>query len=172
MKLVQLPPEATHELRRRVLYGHWPGAPLRYPNDESEDTFHLGVADDGGELIAVGTWLPEPAPPSPGRRAYRLRGMAVDERWRGRGVGRRLFDAGVAEARARAAELLWANSRDTALGFYRRMGMKAVGEGFTAAGGLPHHVVLYELTPSSSMDRLPPRSGTQPAGPVREPGSP
>jgi hypothetical protein len=41
--------------------------------------------------------------------------------------------------------VLWANARDTALGFYVSYGMHVVGDGFVATPGLPHHVVVLDL---------------------------
>jgi GNAT superfamily N-acetyltransferase len=141
MSVVTLQAEETHQLRRQVLYGHWPEAEVDYPEDGLEGAFHLGVQDGEGRLVAVASWYPLPAPPEPERPAYRLRGMAVHPAVQGSGVGRLLFSAGRDEARRRGAQLLWANSRDSALEFYRRLGMEVEGEGFLAAGGLPHHVV-------------------------------
>lgn len=145
MEIVSLTATETRRLRRRVLYGHWPDADVQYPEDEMPGAFHLGATDDEGELVAVGSWYPQAAASSPARAAYRLRGMAVDPRSQGGGVGRALFDAGMREAGRRGAELVWANARDSALGFYQRLGMAVVGEGFTAAAGLPHHVVVAEV---------------------------
>ena len=44
------------------------------------------------------------------------------------------------------ARLMWANARDTALGFYAAHGFEAVGDGFvTTDTCLPHHRVLRHL---------------------------
>jgi GNAT superfamily N-acetyltransferase len=146
VNVVHLAPGETHDLRRKVLYGHWPDADVVYPQDAIDGAFHLGVMDHAGRLVGAASWYPEPSALFPGRRAYRMRGMAVDPARHGQGVGRLLFEAGLAELRTRGAELVWANARDTAVGFYRRLGMTVVGEGFLAAGDLPHHVVVLELT--------------------------
>ena len=46
-------------------------------------------------------------------------------------------------ARNRGAEVLWANGRDTALGFYERIGFRVDGDGFVDDEmHLEHHVVL------------------------------
>ena len=147
MRVEHVQAEDTYDLRRRVLYGHWPEAEVHYPEDEREGAFHLGARDEGGRLVAVASWYPETSPFFPVRRAYRLRGMAVDATRHGQGTGRLLFEAGVGELRARDVEVLWANARDSAVPFYRRLGMSVMGDGFVAAGGIPHHVVVLELTP-------------------------
>ena len=64
----------------------------------------------------------------------------------GRGIGRELLDAAMERLRNAGFEGLWANARDTALPFYRRLGMDVVGEGFmTSDTKLPHHVVVRDL---------------------------
>jgi GNAT superfamily N-acetyltransferase len=139
---------ATHELRRAVLRGGDPSAVVTFEGDDEPTTFHLALLDDEGEVpLAVATFLARPTPVRPGGRATQLRGMAVAARQQGRGLGATLLAAGVALARARGDEVLWANARDTAVGFYERLGWSVAGEGFVdATTGLPHHVVLLDLT--------------------------
>ena len=146
IEVIRLQAAGTRELRRRVLYGHVPDETAVYPHDGQPGSFHLGARADGA-LVAVASWYPEATDRRPARAPWRLRGMAVDPTYEGRGVGRLVFQAGVAELQSRGADLLWANARDGALEFYRRLGMTVVGDGFLAAGGLPHHVVVLDLTP-------------------------
>jgi hypothetical protein len=40
--------------------------------------------------------------------------------------------------------VVWAKARDTALGFYLRLGWVVVGEGFVY-NGLPHHTAVLDL---------------------------
>lgn len=133
-------------LRRRVLYAHLPDATGSYPQDDRPGAVHLGLADPPGVLVAVASWYPEATEARPAAAPYRLRGMAVDPPRQGRGLGRVLFRAGLDELGRRRADLLWANARDPVIGFYERLGMSVVGPGFLAAGGIPHHVVVLDLT--------------------------
>ena len=144
VRVVELEAEATHDLRRRVLRAHLPEAGVAYPEDGLEAVLHVGVEDGDGRLVAAGTMFPEPTTHRPGARAARLRGMAVEPDVQGRGVGARLLAALVERARADGYEVVWANGRDSALGFYRRHGWQVVGDGFESIG-LPHHVVLLDL---------------------------
>ena len=144
MRVVHIGPEATHDLRRRVLRQHRPEAVVDFQGDQVEGAFHLGAVDEAGEVVGVVSLFPEPAPHRPERRALRLRGMAVEPSVQGTGVGAALLGAAVAGARERGYEVMWANSRDTALEFYRRRGWEVVGEGFESVG-LPHHVVVLDL---------------------------
>lgn len=136
---------ATLDLRSRVLRGHLPGLPAVAASDDDPDTWHLGAFRDG-RLVGVMTGFTQAAPGHPAVPAERFRFMAVDPVAQGSGVGRALLDEAVSLARARGARLLWANGRDTALGFYTRLGFEVVGDGFDdATSQLPHHVVIRAL---------------------------
>ena len=52
-----------------------------------------------------------------------MRGVATDPDWAGRGVSRRVLAAGEATVVAVAGPaLLWCNARQSAIGFYQRLG--------------------------------------------------
>lgn len=141
--MAELAVEDTHGVRRRVLRDHRPDAGVDLPEDRLPGTVHLGVVDDGA-VVAVATVLPEPTGFRPGASAARLRGMAVEHHLQGQGVGTLLLDAVVDWARRQGHQVLWANGRDSALGFYERHGWRPVGDGFTTMS-LPHHVVVLDL---------------------------
>jgi GNAT superfamily N-acetyltransferase len=131
----------TLDLRSRVLRA---GRPHEgFAEDGDPATIHLG-ARVNGELVGVATLVVHED------ATWQLRAMAVDDRQQGSGVGRALLDAGEACVRGRGGRLVWANARDTALGFYERVGFRVVGEGYRlpsgVPGGLPHHRVEHALT--------------------------
>lgn len=142
LRVVELPAEATHGLRRRVLRGNDPAATVVFSGDDDPTTLHLGIEGADGELLAVSTWLVQPGPVDPAPTDRKLRGMAVADGWRGRGIGSILLEAGLRRVFAAGATAVWANARDTALGFYERHGFRVIGEGFVDdVTGLPHHPV-------------------------------
>jgi GNAT superfamily N-acetyltransferase len=137
----------THDLRRRVLRDGRPEN-LVFAEDDKPGAFHLGVREAPGRpLLAVASFSPEETPHRPGRRSVRLRGMATDHASQGRGIGRWLLEEAVSRLLEDGVGVLWGNGRDSALGFYRRLGFEVVGDGFLAgpAGDIPHHVVLLDL---------------------------
>jgi GNAT superfamily N-acetyltransferase len=137
----------THDLRRRVLREGQPEN-LVFPEDDRPGAFHLGVRQaPGAPLVAVASFSPEETPHRPGRLAVRLRGMATDHACQGQGIGRWLLDEAVKRLRDDGVEVLWGNGRDSALGFYLRLGFEVVGDGFLAgpAGDIPHHVLLLDV---------------------------
>lgn len=145
-ELVELRPEDTHDLRRRVLRDGTASDAVAFDGDTLDTTFHLGLRF-GGELAAVSTWLARRYPDRPGEPGYQLRGMATDPRHRGRGLGTRLLAGGLDRCREAGATLVWARARDTALPFYERHGFTTVGPGYVdLTTGLPHHDILLGIT--------------------------
>lgn len=145
--VVELAPEDTHDLRRRVLRQHLSGpeADVDYPADRAPGTVHLGIRVDG-EVVAIATFSREPAPGRPeGLAAARLRGMAVAPDRQGTGLGAALVDAAMRSLADDGIEVCWANARRPALGFYRRLGFTEEGEEFESLG-IPHRVVVRTLS--------------------------
>jgi GNAT superfamily N-acetyltransferase len=135
----------THDLRARVLRTGTPSTSVTFPQDDLDGTVHLGAFLEG-RLVGIGTFFPSPTPLRPEQPAVQLRGMAVEPSLQGTGAGRVLLEAAIGRLRAEGVHVLWANARDTALGFYERLGMEVVGDGFVSAEtALPHHVVILDL---------------------------
>ncbi|MDQ1436805.1 MAG: hypothetical protein QOK43_434 [Acidimicrobiaceae bacterium] len=152
----------THSTRRLVLREGRSDSVVAFDGDDHPGAIHLaaidhidgvigdhidGVVDDiRTSIVGVATFFPSPCGPRPDDVAYQLRGMAVLPEYQGRGVGASLLAAGVERVRAAGATLLWANARDSALGFYEGKGWKVEGEGFEyGPARLPHHVALLPL---------------------------
>jgi GNAT superfamily N-acetyltransferase len=145
IEVVELPAEATHALRREVLRRGRPDQDVNFPEDHLDAAFHLGARGNDGSLLGVASFSPNETEHRAGKVAYQLRGMAVLDEYQGFGIGRRLLDEAAARLRERGVEVLWANGRDSALGFYERWGMEVVGDVFVTPSGIPHHVVVYDF---------------------------
>jgi len=145
-RVVEVSAADTHPLRAAVLRTGTPSDAVVLPGDDASGVVHLGIRGDDGELVAVSTWLP--AAPPPGAEAgegggIQLRMMATAPAVRGAGAGAALLEAGVARFFADGAGVVWANARDSALGFYTGHGFEVIGDGFvTESTGLPHHVIV------------------------------
>lgn len=120
----------THDLRHRVLIPDHPVEALVYPGDEDQTTFHVGVFNDDGKLVAIGSFYKESDSHFKGEKQYRLRGMASDSNARLRGLGKAVIVFAEEELARRDADLLWCNARVIATGFYEKMGFYSVGEEF------------------------------------------
>jgi GNAT superfamily N-acetyltransferase len=135
-----------YALRRAVLREGDANAVVSWPEDALPGAIHLAVREDG-TVVAAASFAPVATPHRPGSTAWQLRGMAVEPTLQRRGYGVALLDVAVDRLRAAGAQVLWASARDSALGFYERYGMHVVGDGYAAALGLPHHVVVLDLAP-------------------------
>ncbi len=135
---------STHGIRRAVLRDGNPDSVVVFPGDDDPGALHLAAFDaDTDEMVGIATFFPSPFD---GRPAYQLRGMAVVPSVQGQGVGAALLEDGVERLRAMGVGLVWANGRDSALGFYERRGWKVVGDQFLyGPADLPHHVVVFDL---------------------------
>jgi GNAT superfamily N-acetyltransferase len=135
----------THPLRRAVLRAGDPASDVRFPQDELPGAFHLGAFVDG-ELVGVASFALAATPYRDAAVGWQLRGMAVHSDQQGLGVGAAIIAAAAERVRASGARVLWCNARDTAIGFYEKLGFNVYGDGFvTGDTGLPHHVMLLDL---------------------------
>jgi len=142
--------EAVLPVRMRVLRDGTPSDDPRFDGDDDPTTVHLAAVADG-QVVAVSTWLERPWRLEPRRRAAQLRGMATLASSQGTGIGALLLDAGVRRAFDAGAEIVWANARDSALGFYLRHGFEIEGEGFrTLDTDLPHHRIIRRAGAASA----------------------
>jgi GNAT superfamily N-acetyltransferase len=137
----------THPLRRCVLRDNSPTAVLVFDGDDEPTTFHLG-AFHGDELVGIATFLDRPCSNTPdAKRAVQLRGMAVSTTLQSGGVGSVLLNAAIERLREGYVDVLWANAREAALGFYQgRLGMTVGDDAFVdATTGLAHYRVWLHL---------------------------
>ncbi|MDQ2849079.1 MAG: GNAT family N-acetyltransferase [Actinomycetota bacterium] len=103
----------------------WERGPV--PGDSGEGVLHLGGFAKDVRLVAVGSTVEHECPDRPGVPALYLWAMAVDPQYQRRGVGTELVERLRSIARNRGVEFLWADARESALGFYAKCGA-TVGE--------------------------------------------
>lgn len=120
----------TRPLRQRILRPHQLAAELVYEGDA--EGLHLGAFDLGGRLLGIASFL------TPAQGVWRLRGMAVVEELRGRGIGRALIEHAHAHLAGRL-QGIWCNARTHACGFYERLGFVRCGDAFELPGIGEHY---------------------------------
>lgn len=128
---------ATRPLRQKVLRPHQRPEEIVMPGDDGPQALHAGVFADGA-LVAVGSVFPDPQAPD---AAWRVRGMATDPDWQGRGAGRQVLGALLAHAWTNGGARVWCNARTTAAGFYLKAGLAQVGDVFELPNIGPHVVM-------------------------------
>lgn len=110
---------------RRTVFIDEQGVPEALEWDEYDAvSVHFLVVLDDGTPIGCARLLPD----------GHVGRMAVLQPWRGRGIGRALLEAALAEARARGHRRVELSAQTHAAAFYVRAGFLTVGEPYDEAG--------------------------------------
>lgn len=133
------------QLRVAILRKGTPATDCNYPEDKYPDVVHFAIFHEG-TAIATSSWFMSECPEKTGEIAMQLKGMAVAENLQGAGLGALLIRAGLELAKERGATIAWARARDSAMGFYERLGFVSTGDGFIdGPTAMPHHIVVRVL---------------------------
>jgi GNAT superfamily N-acetyltransferase len=135
-----------HELRRRVLRNNDPAIDVGDPRDEEESAEHFaGVID--GSIVVCASVYPSSSPIHPELNTYQLRYMATDFVVQGQGLGAQVLTFICDSLQSRGVQEVWANGRDSALGFYKKLGWQLVegSEHLSPYTQLPHTVIFKSL---------------------------
>ena len=128
---------ASIELRKRVL--RWPlgldFTPEQLAAEMNE--FHL-LALDGDQLIACLVLTPQ------SKDTIKMRQVAVEPDWQGKGVGKKLVEFSERIAREKGFSKMVLNARDTAVPFYLKLDYEIEGEPFEEVT-IPHRRMVKEL---------------------------
>ena len=129
--------EEAIALRHQVLR-----KPLGLSYDPSElagenDSFHFALRE-GAELVACLVLKPLD------ERCIKMRQLAVGKSSQGKGFGRELVNYAHSFARERGYAEIVLHARETARGFYEKLGYQLEGNPFTEAG-LPHLAMRKKL---------------------------
>jgi GNAT superfamily N-acetyltransferase len=137
---VELRPVALEDvlpIRQRILRPHQRVADVEFDGDRRPGALHVGafVAD---RLVGAASVLPDAHPELADPNAWRVRGMALDDDLRDRGIGGALLERCVEHARSSGGTLVWCNARIRAVPFYERHGFVTDGEPFDVESIGPH----------------------------------
>jgi predicted GNAT family N-acyltransferase len=125
---------------------------LEWDSDDAGAVHLLGLSAEGAP-IATARLLP----------TGQVGRMAVLPQWRGRGVGTALLREVLGLATARGEPLPFLNAQVSALSFYERQGLVAVGEVFEEAG-IPHRRMALSPALSDEERLVPDLAPPQPLG--------
>jgi GNAT superfamily N-acetyltransferase len=139
--------QALHELRRRVLRNDNPESLVADSRDSDVTSLHFGGYHDR-RLVVSASFYSSTDPFLSEFVTYQLRYMATDIPVQGQGFGAKVLAFAEGELRQRGIEQVWANARDTALGFYQAIGWSAVAssEHLSAETQLPHTVIFKRIS--------------------------
>lgn len=131
--------ENYYDLRWRILRAPW-NQPRGSEKDNLEDeAIHVMVCETGRIPVGVG-------------RAHfnsaieaQVRYMAVEENYRGKGVGATVLEELEKRAADEGAQYIILNARDNAVPFYERYGYTVIKQSHTLFGSIPHFEMRKDL---------------------------
>jgi GNAT superfamily N-acetyltransferase len=127
------------DLRHRILRAGLPRQAANFPGDELPTSRHF-AAFNGQTALCCATFHLERYKNQP---AWRLRGMATDDGFRSKGIGKSLLTFAEAELfRENPIRLFWCNARAPAVRFYESQNWKIVSDVFDIPTAGPHYVML------------------------------
>jgi GNAT superfamily N-acetyltransferase len=142
-------PKETHSLRHRVLWPHIDNEEdCVIDIDHRPDAIHLGTFD-GEKLVSILSLFEMTTPKLEHARQYRLRAMATDPEYTGRGAGRVIVMEAKRLLAAKGYDVLWCDARKVALGFYERLGFETIDEWYEVRNIGLHKLMYFELRPRS-----------------------
>ena len=135
--------DQTLPLRSSVLRRNIPYSECIFPTDQTDGIFHLGYFV-GERLVCIATFFSEDYPGfSSG--GFRLRGMATDPEFAGKGLGSALINFAINELTSKKASYIWCNARKAAVDFYKKLGFEIISPEFEVPGIGPHFDMHYQI---------------------------
>lgn len=144
IRVEQVRVEVVRRLRGKVLRPGLPAELSVYPSDALPDAQHFAAWFDN-QVVGVASIFREQLKGFENEKSWRLRGMAVDPNFQGKGIGKQILRECLNFIEQFDAELLWCNGRAAALGFYRSLGFKTVGAEFDIPPSGAHFVMILQL---------------------------
>ena len=140
MFVTTIPAEETYQIRLDVLRKGI-DLPAQFSGDFDEDTFHLGVFENN-VLVGVSSFMKTENKHFKSQQ-FQLRGMAMLEKFRGKGLGKLMIGKALSVLRDREIDVLWCNAREAALQFYVKQGFLIQGSMFEI-NKIGNHYMLFK----------------------------
>jgi predicted GNAT family N-acyltransferase len=114
---------------------------MRFSAEELElenNSYHIAAYDENQEIVGAAMFVPLST------TKLKMRQVVVAEDWQGRGIGKELIGFAENFAQSKGYQLIEANVRQTAIGFYDKLDYQKQGKEFTEVG-IPHMKVEKKL---------------------------
>ncbi|HEX8562408.1 MAG TPA: GNAT family N-acetyltransferase [Flavobacterium sp.] len=132
----------TFAVRHPVLRQGKPLESCRFDGDELDTTQHFGYYDNSALLGVISLFL-QSNPQFNFAKQHQIRGMAVLDSHRKKGIGAALVKHVETVAASKSTEIIWFNAREIAVPFYQNLGYKVSGEAFTI-GDIGIHYRMFK----------------------------
>jgi GNAT superfamily N-acetyltransferase len=145
MTIKDINASGTTAIRHQILRAGQPIETCFYPDDNSDETFHLGVFEKG-RLVSIGSFYQQNLPDLPVANQYRFRGIATLPNFRNRGFAAAMINFAIKRLKTKGVEAIWCNARTSALGLYKKLGFKIVSDEFDIEGIGLHVVMMLRIS--------------------------
>jgi len=134
----------TYAVRQPVLR---PGKPVEscyFEGDDSPATKHFGFFD-GEQLVGIVSLFESSIRFFREKNQFQIRGMAVLASHQKKGIGEALMQHIENELQQEKNAFLWFNARESAVGFYRKIGYETLGDPFDIGDIGTHYVMCKKF---------------------------
>jgi GNAT superfamily N-acetyltransferase len=144
LEIIQIKSTETYPLRKEVLRPNGIWEDCIFEGDDNKKTFHLGAFKDG-RLVSISSFYFENHLAITEKYQYRLRGMATHPRFQKKGFSSQLLKTAFPIIIKNSGSIIWCNARESAIGFYEKLGFKIIGDRFEILRVGPHYLMKKEL---------------------------
>jgi ribosomal protein S18 acetylase RimI-like enzyme len=147
----------ARELRALILRPDLSPRMAVYMGDDALDTLHLGAFNEQQKLVGIATILHQAPKEFAGSHIdslWLLRGMATLPQVRGQGYGAALIQTACTYVASEQGIYLWCEARESALGFYEKLGFAVLGNRFYVPHTGPHYRMWRTITPADAVNAL------------------
>ena len=128
-----------YQLRWKILRKPWQQALGSEQDEHEKDAIHRMIIDEQSNVLAVGRL--EKVTEQQGQ----VRFMAVDDKAQGQGLGQQIINELEQQASQLGMTEICLNARDTALGFYQKLGYENQGYSHTLFDDVKHYRMIKKL---------------------------
>lgn len=144
MKVLRISALDTYPIRQQVLVPTHELKKAKFINDDDSDiSFHLGAFKDH-KLVSVASFFYERNSLFPDLHQYQLRGMATLPENQGLGLSSQLLTTAFPIIKQNFCSLLWCNARESAVGYYQKVGFKIQNNEVFSIEDLGPHLLMYK----------------------------
>ena len=136
--------EEVIPMRVKVLRPKGPVADCTFSGDRNPSSYHVGFYDSGS-LAGIGSVIQESENGQLNQGVWRVRGMAVDDSYRRRGIGSKILQELISYVKNQNGMMLWCNARTSAIKLYQRHNFKIASKEFSLPVIGPHYRMKRNL---------------------------
>ena len=138
--------EDTYVIRHQVLRS--PDQELSsafFEGDKLPTTIHLGAHFQNNLVGVLSLYINSPDYPELDGLSMQIRGVAVKDRFQGKGIGRVILTESITRAKELEVKYLWCNARTHVTDFYKSFDFKIHGNEFEVLTVGPHYRMVLKL---------------------------